>query len=385
MLQRIQQALDARKAQDAYRSRQPNSAGNGRWLLQGAKRYLNFSSNDYLGLSRHPAVIRAWQQGAERHGVGSGGSGHVTGYSTAHAQLEERLADWLGYPRALLTVSGYSANQALVLTLAAREDRLLADKLSHASLIEAAMLSPASLRRFAHNDPASLARLLTQRQGEDSSSLVITEGIFSMDGDSAPLAAIQGACLRQGAWLLVDDAHGIGLWGEQGRGSCNAQGIKPDLLVVTFGKAFGASGAAILCNQPVAEYLLQFARHLIYSTALPPAQAEAINAALTQIQQGDPLREQLRANIARFREGASALPWTLMDSASAIQPLLVGDNASALRLSEQLRQAGLWIGAMRPPTVPPGQARLRITLSAAHQPDDIDHLLEALAHAARQH
>lgn len=380
-LRRIQQALERRRTQDAYRIREANSSGNGRWLLQGGRRYLNFASNDYLGLSRHPAVIRAWQEGAERYGVGSGGSSHVTGFSRAHAALEARLADWLGYPRALLAVSGYAANQAVIHALLAKGDRLLADKLSHASLLEAADRSPAHLRRFPHNRLDRLTNLLEQPVAEGGQTLVVTEGVFSMDGDGAPLAAIQSACQAQGAWLLVDDAHGIGLRGDQGRGSCQEQGVRPQLLVVTFGKAFGVGGAAILCDEPVAEYLLQFARHLIYSTALPAAQVEAVNAALTAIQQGDGLRARLRAHIARFRAGAKELPWTLADSASAIQPLLVGDNAQTLALAEGLRAGGLWLGAMRPPTVPPGSARLRITLSAAHEAEDIDLLLEGLRRA----
>ncbi|EKN6260884.1 8-amino-7-oxononanoate synthase [Yersinia enterocolitica] len=373
---KIDLGLQQRHEAAAYRCRQVNDGANGRWLQTGAQQYLNFSSNDYLGLSQDAAVIAAWQQGAQRYGVGSGGSGHVTGYSLPHAQLEQQLSDWLGYPRALLFISGFAANQAVLTALTAADDRILADKLSHASLLEAATHSPAQLRRFAHNQPDSLQKLLNKPC--PGQTLVVTEGVFSMDGDSAPLAAIQQHTATAGGWLLVDDAHGIGVRGAAGRGSCELQGVKPELLVVTFGKAFGLSGAAVLCQEPVAEYLLQYARHLIYSTAMPPAQACALQAALLRIQQGDDLRQRLQQRITQFRCGAAALPLQLGASETAIQPLLVGDNQQTVALAEQLRAAGLWVTAIRPPTVPPGGARLRITLSAAHESEDIDRLLEVL-------
>lgn len=373
---KIESGLQQRRDAAAYRTRQVNEGANGRWLQADGRHYLNFASNDYLGLSQDAAVIAAWQQGAQHYGVGSGGSGHVTGYSQPHAQLEQQLADWLGYPRALLFISGYAANQAVLAALMGADDRILADKLSHASLLEAAAHSPAQLRRFAHNQPDSLQNLLSKPCC--GQTLVVTEGVFSMDGDCAPLAALQQHTTAAGGWLMVDDAHGIGVQGEGGRGSCALQGVKPELLVVTFGKAFGLSGAAVLCQEPVAEYLLQYARHLIYSTAMPPAQAIALQTALLRIQQADDLRQQLQQRIAQFRRGAADLPLSLGESETAIQPLLVGDNPQTLALAEQLRAAGLWVTAIRPPTVPPGGARLRITLSAAHQPEDIDRLLEVL-------
>ncbi|MGY0155174.1 8-amino-7-oxononanoate synthase [Edwardsiella tarda] len=373
---RLSQALAARQAADAYRRRTVREASGGREIVIAGRRYLNFAANDYLGLSQHPAPIAAWQQGLTRYGSGSGGSAHVTGQTTAHAALEAELADWLGYPRALLFISGFAANQALILALMQRQDRVLADKLSHASLMEAAMLAPSTLRRFQHNQPDSLARLLaTPHEGE---SLVVTEGIFSMDGDSAPLAALRTLCDRHAAWLMVDDAHGVGVCGREGRGSCDAQGVRPDLLIVTFGKAFGISGAALLCSEPLAEYLLQFARHLIYSTSMPPAQACALRAALQVVRQADSARARLASHVARLRQALAGGRWRLADSHSAIQPLIVGENQAALALAQRLRARGLWVCAMRPPTVPPGSARLRITLSAAHRTQDIERLLEAL-------
>lgn len=378
--ERIAQALTAQRAADGWRQRRRIEHNSVREITLDGQRYRHFSSNDYLGLSQHPAVMAAWQQGAREAGVGAGASGHVTGYSRHHAQLEQQLASWLGYPRALLFISGFAANQAVIHLLAQKSDRIIADKLAHASLLDAASHSPATLRRFAHNQPASLAKLLATRA--EGGTLVVTEGVFSMDGDSAPLAELAAETRRAGGWLLVDDAHGIGVTGEQGRGSCWQQQVKPELLVVTFGKGFGVSGAALLCDDATADYVEQFSRHLIYSTAMPPAQCCALLAALQQIQQGDALRARLQQNIARFRAGAAQLPWQLMASDSAIQPLIVGENRAALALSQRLAQAGCWVSAIRPPTVPPGTARLRITLTAAHHPEDIDALLEALYDAA---
>lgn len=372
--QRIDQGLSERRSAGAYRSRTISENGSGREISVNGRQYLNFSSNDYLGLSRDTAVIRAWQEGADRYGVGSAGSGHVTGFTSAHAQLEQELAEWLGYPRALMFISGYAANQAVIAALMQKGDFIFADKLSHASLMEASMQSDATLRRFQHNQPDSLAKLLSKSDG--GQALVVTEGVFSMDGDSAPLSALAEKSRQTGAWLMVDDAHGVGVCGEQGRGTCEQQRIKPDLLVVTFGKAFGLSGAAVLCSESVAEYFIQFARHLIYSTSMPPAQACALRVALQQVRKGDDLREQLKHNVQLFRRGLADTRLQLVASDSAIQPVIIGENQAALDLAQSLREQGIWASAIRPPTVPPGTARLRITLSAAHQEQDIQRLLE---------
>ncbi|WP_414147205.1 8-amino-7-oxononanoate synthase [Erwinia sp. BNK-24-b] len=379
--QRIGLALDERRASQQFRQRRVHQQNDARTLCVDGHRYLNFSANDYLGLSQDPAIIKAWQQGAERYGVGAGGSGHVTGYGLPHQEFEQQLASWLGYPRALLFISGFAANQAVIAAMMQKNDRILADRLSHASLLEAASLSPATLRRFAHNQPQALAKLL--ESSPEGETLVVTEGVFSMDGDSAPLADLHQLAAAHQSWLMVDDAHGVGVIGEQGRGSCWQQKVRPELLVVTFGKAFGLSGAAVLCSEETADYLLQFARHLIYSTAMPPAQAFALQAALEAVQQGDELREQLQRNIALFRAGVDK-SLTLLPSATAIQPLLVGEEAQALRLAGRLRERGCWVTAIRPPTVPKGTARLRITLSAAHGEEDIYRLLEALHDANGQ-
>lgn len=376
--QRITTALEKRRAAEAFRVRTVVEGGAGRFLIRDQRQFCNFSSNDYLGLSQHPAIVRAWQDGAERYGVGSGGSGHVSGYTTAHHALEESLADWLGYSRALLFISGFAANQALIAALMEKDDRIVADRLSHASLLEAANLSPAQLRRFAHNDASQLSTLLEKPC--DGQQLVVTEGVFSMDGDSAPLCDVQATAQRHNAWMLVDDAHGIGVLGDEGRGSAFSQNVQPEILVVTFGKGFGVSGAAVLCSDSVADYLLQFARHLIYSTSMPPAQAVALQAALQVIRSddGEQRRQMLAALIQRFRAGVRDLPYQTTDSHSAIQPLIVGENRRALTLAQQLRERNLWVTAIRPPTVPAGTARLRLTLTAAHQTQDIDNVLEAL-------
>lgn len=376
--QRITTALEKRRAAEAFRVRTVVEGGAGRFLIRDQRQFCNFSSNDYLGLSQHPAIVRAWQDGAEQYGVGSGGSGHVSGYTTAHHALEESLADWLGYSRALLFISGFAANQALIAALMEKDDRIVADRLSHASLLEAANLSPAQLRRFAHNDVSQLNTLLEKPC--DGQQLVVTEGVFSMDGDSAPLGDVQATAQRHNAWLMVDDAHGIGVLGDEGRGSAFSQHVQPEILVVTFGKGFGVSGAAVLCSESVADYLLQFVRHLIYSTSMPPAQAVALQAALQVIRSddGEQRRQMLAALIQRFRAGVRDLPYQTTDSHSAIQPLIVGENRRALTLAQQLRERNMWVTAIRPPTVPAGTARLRLTLTAAHQTQDIDNVLEAL-------
>ena len=377
--QRITATLDERRAVNALRARIVGKSDATGFIHQG-RRYRNFSGNDYLGLSRHPALVEAWRQGAQRYGVGSGGSGHVTGFHQAHHRLEQTLAEWLGYPRALLFISGFSANQAVIGALMQKEDRIVADRLSHASLLEAASLSPATLRRFHHNDVDALQALLDKPL--TGLQLAITEGVFSMDGDRAPLAEIAAA--KRNALLMVDDAHGIGVVGEGGRGSCAAANVKPDILVVTFGKAFGLSGAAVLCSEDLADYLLQFARHLIYSTAMPPAQAHALQTAVAVIRQADEQRAALQAHIARFRRRMADIPLQLADSQTAIQPIIVGDNQRTLQLAARLRERGLWVTAIRPPTVPAGSARLRITLNAAHNESDIDALLEALHDITRE-
>lgn len=373
----IEVQLRQRKQVSAWRERQCVDSANARELSYQGKSYLNFSSNDYLGLSQHKDIIAAWQQGAAEYGVGSGGSGHITGYTKAHHHLEKQLAEWLGYSKALLFISGFAANHAVISALMTKNDRIFADKLSHASILEASMQSGAQLRRFSHNSTDTLQALISA-SSSSAKTLVITEGIFSMDGDSAPLDELQQIATLQGAWLMVDDAHGMGVRGAQGRGSCDVYGIKPEILIVTFGKAFGLSGAAVLCDDKTADFFVQAARHLIYSTSMPPAQAVALSEAVKQIQYADAARAQLNHNIEYFKNNLNLPDMPLLPSMTAIQPLVVGDNDKSLQLARYLRNKGLWVQGIRPPTVPRGSARLRITLSAVHQQNDIDRLLEGL-------
>ena len=339
---------------------------------------LAFCSNDYLGLASHPEVIRALQQGAQKWGVGGGASHLVVGHSQPHHELEEALAEFTGRPRALLFSTGYMANLAAVTALVGQGDSVLEDRLNHASLLDAGLLSGARFARYLHNDAASLAKRLDKAEGN---SLVVTDGVFSMDGDLAELPALCAAARAKGAWLMVDDAHGFGPLGATGGGIVEHFGLGLDdvpVLVGTLGKAFGTAGAFVAGSEELIETLIQFARPYIYTTSQPPAVACATLKSLELLRTEGWRREHLAALIARFRAGAAELGLTLMDSPTPIQPLLIGDSARAVELSRLLRERGLMVGAIRPPTVPAGTARLRVTLSAAHSVEQVDRLLAAL-------
>ncbi|ELI5733266.1 8-amino-7-oxononanoate synthase [Vibrio fluvialis] len=369
---RIHQALADREQQGLRRSLQVLDRSNQTLLAQRGQRYINFSSNDYLGLASDAALAHAWQQGLSLYGCGSGASPLVTGFSEVHQTLERTLCEWLGFERAVLFGSGFSANQALLFTLLQKGDLLLQDKLNHASLMEAGMLSSAQMKRFQHNDVDHLTRLLD----EQVTTLVVTEGVFSMDGDQAPLAEIQAA-LGSNAWLAVDDAHGVGVLGERGAGSCQAAGIKPQVLVVTFGKAFGLSGAAILCDAELGDYLTQFARHHVYSTAMPPAQAHALTHAAGMIQSEAWRRDKLAELSALYHELLCDVPG-FVATQTPIKPFVLGSAQRALHVASAMREAGLWMTAIRPPTVPSGSARLRITLTAHHTPQQVQQMADTL-------
>ncbi|EKO3506978.1 8-amino-7-oxononanoate synthase [Vibrio fluvialis] len=369
---RIHQALADREQQGLRRSLQVLDRSNQTLLAQRGQRYVNFSSNDYLGLASDAALVHAWQQGLSLYGCGSGASPLVTGFSEAHQTLERTLCEWLGFERAVLFGSGFSANQALLFTLLRKGDLLLQDKLNHASLMEAGLLSSAQMKRFQHNDVAHLTRFLD----EQVATLVVTEGVFSMDGDQAPLAEIQAA-LGSNAWLAVDDAHGVGVLGERGAGSCQAAGIKPQVLVVTFGKAFGLSGAAILCDAALGDYLTQFARHHVYSTAMPPAQAHALTHAAGMIQGEAWRRDKLTELSALYHELLCDVPG-FVATQTPIKPFVLGSAQRASHVASAMRDAGLWMTAIRPPTVPSGSARLRITLTAHHTPQQVQQMADTL-------
>jgi 8-amino-7-oxononanoate synthase len=376
--ERLKLALASRKAQDLYRHRLTLESPQGPVVRLGGREYLNFCSNDYLGLAGHPRVIEAFRQAALEFGVGSGASHLVCGHSLPHRHLEERLAEFTGRPRALLFSSGYAANTGVLTTLLQKGDRVFEDRLNHASLLDGGLFSGARFRRFPHNDVAALARRLEQ---SGDPTLVVVDGVFSMDGDTAPLRELAGLCARQGAWLMVDDAHGFGVLGERGAGSTEEAGLDAEavpVLMGTLGKALGTAGAFVAGSDLLIEGLIQAARNYIYTTALPPAVAAATLVSLQLLQEESGRREHLASLIRRFRAGAGQLGLPLLDSRSAIQPVIAGDAARARELSERLRERGLLIGAIRPPTVPAGTSRLRITLSAAHSERQVDRLLEQL-------
>ncbi|WP_407276019.1 8-amino-7-oxononanoate synthase [Halothiobacillus sp. DCM-1] len=341
---------------------------------------LSFCSNDYLGLANHPQIVAALAAGAERWGVGAGAAHLINGHFEPHAELETALAGWLRVDRALLFSTGYMANLAVVGGLVGRGDTVIADRLNHASLVDAAQLSGAKLLRYRHNDPEDCARQLARARG---TRMIVTDGVFSMDGDAAPLAALLELAERHDAWLVIDDAHGFGVWGAGGRGTLREQGLCPGspperlLQVGTLGKAFGTAGAFIAGAQMPLEVLRQRARPYLFTTAAPPALAVATQASLQLIQQGDDLRAAWRARVAQLRTGLADHPG-LLASATPIQPLVVGSAPESIRLAEALKAEGLFVPAIRPPTVPPNSARLRITLSASHSEAMVDTLIAAL-------
>jgi 8-amino-7-oxononanoate synthase len=379
-MQNLAAALSERKQQQLYRTRQTLDGPQDVIVRIDGREYLSFCSNDYLGLANHPRLIEAFKQGAGRFGVGSGAAHLITGHSYAHQALEEELAEFVGRPRALLFSTGYMANLGVVSALMGRGDSVFEDRLNHASLIDAALLSGASLIRYAHADMESLHRKMAQTGA--GKRLIASDGVFSMDGDCAPLVDLAGLAASVDAWLLIDDAHGFGVLGKHGCGWCVDQlSDAPDnsILMATLGKALGTFGAFVAGSDELIETLIQQARTFIYTTAPPPALAWATRTALQLVREGEDLREKLNELVRYFRSGAAELGLPLMPSATPIQPLLVGAAAAALELSEALREQGVLVTAIRPPTVAKGAARLRITLSARHQRLQLDRLLEALA------
>jgi len=380
----LQARLAARRAEDLYRQRPLLASPQGPEVVVDGQRLLNFCSNDYLGLANHPEVIRAMQDGVAKWGVGGGASHLVIGHSGPHHELEEALAEFTGRPRALLFSTGYMANLAAVTALVGQGDTVLEDRLNHASLLDAGLLSGARFSRYLHNDAESLGKRLGKAEG---STLVVTDGVFSMDGDLAELPALCAQARRHGAWMMVDDAHGFGALGASGAGVVEHFGLELDdvpVLVGTLGKAFGTAGAFVAGSDELIETLIQFARPYIYTTSQPPAVACATLKSMELLRSEGWRREHLQRLVARLREGAAQIGLTLMDSPTPIQPVLIGDSARALRLSALLRERGILVGAIRPPTVPAGSARLRITLSAAHSEAQLERLLQALAESWRQ-
>ncbi|KMY01219.1 8-amino-7-oxononanoate synthase [Pseudomonas syringae KCTC 12500] len=370
--------LDARRAAHLYRQRPLLQSPQGPQVIVDGQPLLAFCNNDYMGLANHPEVIAAWQAGAERWGVGGGASHLVIGHSAPHHELEEALAELTGRPRALLFSNGYMANLGAVTALVGQGDTVLEDRLNHASLLDAGLLSGARFSRYLHNDVSSLEARLEKSVGD---TLVVTDGVFSMDGDIADLPALARATRAKGAWLMVDDAHGFGPLGANGAGIIEHFGLSMDdvpVLVGTLGKSFGTSGAFVAGSEELIETLIQFARPYIYTTSQPPALACATLKSLQLLRTEHWRREHLTRLIQQFRRGAEQIGLQLMDSFTPIQPIMIGDAGRALRLSQLLRERGLLVTAIRPPTVPAGSARLRVTLSAAHSEADVQLLLNAL-------
>lgn len=388
---RLNHASQQRRQLDQWRQRSTLNSQQGPVVQRNGQPLINFCSNDYLGLAMGGA--NALAQSAQRWGLGSGSSHLVCGHSSAHDELERALARHTGYPAALLFSTGYMANVGCINALTQRGDLILQDKLNHASLIDGALLSRADFLRYRHLDYDQLQQRLIQRQplmqqpqqaqqeiAKQPLTLVVSDSIFSMDGDLADVARLSQICQQQQALLMVDDAHGLGIIGKQGAGVRSAFDLSSEQLPVyigTLGKALGGFGAFVAGDQALIDYLVQFARPYIYTTALPPAVAEAMLSNLERLQD-DSLRHTLHQHIGYFRQRASQLGLALMPSESPIQPLMIGDEASAMAISTELQQRGLWVTAIRPPTVPNGSSRLRITLTAAHTTTQLDQLLTAL-------
>lgn len=381
---RLAAARAERVAKAALRTRREIEAREGAKVLVGGQQLTSFCGNDYLGLSQHLDVVAALQEAAAWHGVGSTGSAGVSGHHAEHAAFEREMAQWLGYERGLLFGSGYQANLAVLQSLLGDGDLCVQDKFNHACLIDGARLSGCELKRYPHADvEAAMRQLMTRRDGV---AILATDGVFSMDGDRAPLADLALVARAQDALLYVDDAHGIGVLGPEGRGSLAVAGLTPrevPLLLVPLGKAFGGQGAMLLGSANVIGHVAETARPYLFSTAPAPAMAAAMRASLRLIRSQPWRRAKLASLVARFRRGASARGLPVQESFTPIQPILLGDNVRALTVSKALEAQGYLVSAIRPPTVPDGQARLRVTLSCDHSEADVDGLLAALAEAVK--
>ena len=381
----LSQQLEEREALSLKRVRRTLESAQGAQVMVDGESLRCFCSNDYLGLANHPKVVEALQQASKKYGVGGGASHLVCGHNREHHLLEEEFATLTGRDRALLFSSGYMANLAVITTLLDKQDAIFADKLNHASLIDGGLLSGARFQRFLHNDMQSLQKQL--RKSSARRKLICVDGVFSMDGDMAPLPELTKIAKQHDALLMVDDAHGFGVIGDKGLGCCDKFSSSQDdvpILMCTLGKSMGGFGAMVAGPELLIETLVQFARPYIYTTSIPPAVAAAARTSLQLLQQEGWRRENLQQLIAHFRVEAKNLNLPIMPSSTAIQPLLVGDEELSLQWQHKLQERGFWVSAIRPPTVPKGSARLRITLSAAHSLDDVNALLEALADIHRE-
>ncbi len=381
MLASLQLALDKRKEDGLLRQRRLLDSPQAEHIVANSQSYLSFCSNDYLGLANHTKLIAAMQQAAGNSGVGSGASNLITGHHRYHDDLEKQLARFVGFPAALLFSTGYMANIGVLGALVGRGDAIFADKLNHACLNDGGYYSLAEFNRFAHNDIVALESLLKVSSAKHK--LIAVDAVFSMDGDIAPLAEYLTLCEKYDAYLYVDDAHGFGVLGEHGEGSLNHLKLKSPriIMMATLGKAAGVAGAFVAGQQVVIDYLIQTAKSYVYSTPAPPALSATLTASVQLIEQGDDLRSHLYSLIDYLKNNLNCKKWTLMPSQTSVQPLLVGNNQDALALSEFLQLRGILVPAIRPPTVPAGTARLRISLSASHSLDDVKKLITAIHQA----
>ena len=375
---RLRRRLEQLEREGLLRTRRVVEGPRGARLTVDGRRVLSFSSNDYLGLAAHPDVAAAAQRALAASGVGAGASALVSGHAAEHELLERRLAQFVRLPRALYFSTGTMANLGIVTAMAGRGDTVFSDALNHASLVDAARLSRAKVEVYPHADVEALEARLARC--ESPVKLVASDTVFSMDGELAPVKQLVAACERHDAWLLLDDAHGFGVLGEGGRGALSHFDVASPRIIymATLGKAAGVFGAFAAADPDVIEWLIQRARSYVFTTGSPPALAAALVESLRILERDDWRRARLREHVARLRSGLRGLPWTLAPSDTPIQPLIVGENTASVRLMESLLEGGIWVPAIRPPTVAAGTARLRISLSAAHEPDDVDRLVEAL-------
>jgi 8-amino-7-oxononanoate synthase len=385
LLTRIREQLAELQEQKLLRKRRIVDGPQGPLLEVEGRQYLAFCSNDYLGLANHPALHAAAQAGLNQYGVGASASALISGHTSVVEELELALAAFVGMPRALHFSTGYMANMGSIPALVGPGDIVFSDRLNHACLIDGARLSGAQFRIYPHADVARLEQLLAK--SSHPRKLIVTDAVFSMDGDIAPLPELLALCEKYDAWLLVDDAHGFGVLGPQGRGSLAHFGLQSQriLYMGTLGKAAGVAGAFVAGDALLIEWLLQRARTYVFTTASPPMLASALLAAVKLMQSEDWRQQHLRVLIAHLRKGLASLPWSLLPSETPVQALIVEDNQLALDLMAGLREQGIWVPAIRPPTVPKGTARLRISLSAAHSMEQIDQLVSALHALAKNH
>ena len=375
----LQLALQDQIDNQRYRRRVNVSSAQGVELFKNGRRYLSFCSNDYLGLANHPKVVEAFQLASKKYGVGSGASHLVNGHSEEHHLLENELAEFTGRARALLFSSGYMANVGVINALTSREDVIFQDRLNHASLIDGGLLSRAKVSRYRHQDISHLRTQIESSRGKRK--LIVTDGVFSMDGDVAKVTELAQLATQNNAWLMVDDAHGFGFLGDKGGGIAEYYQLDVNqlpILIGTLGKSFGTYGAFVCGSEQLIEYLIQFARSYIYTTAVPPAIAAATRCSLKLLSEENFRREHLQKIIAYFRDGCTDIGLQPMESNTPIQPIILADDRVAVSCAKKLMDKNIWVTAIRPPTVPEGTSRLRITLSSDHTFGHIDELLDSL-------